>query len=89
MKNNYEKKIIQKRKEIDNILNNIKENIIITDKNIELIKNLIFAKITCMSHEIKITNRILNGTIKHYDREDMRNYLREYTNKKLKELCGK
>jgi hypothetical protein len=85
IKNQPEEKIISKRRELDELINWGRKNLELNDKNTKVFKNLLYAKITCMSHEVKITPGSVNGLVKHYDREEMREYLKNYVNKKLEE----
>ena len=56
----------------------------IDNRDLEILRNLLNAKITCMSHEMKIAPKF-NSIIRHIDREDMRESLRRFIDNLIEE----
>lgn len=58
------------------------------NSNLKIFRDLINSKIACISHANHY-RKSFNSTIKHYEREDFRDFLKDYVNKlieqKLKE----
>ena len=84
-----ERGIIKKRNELDDIMSWFKKEVSLTEKNIAMIIRLLDSKIICMSHEIHLNYGKINGLVQHNNREDMREYLKEYVRDKLNNAGGK
>lgn len=77
---------IKLKKELKKVIDWFKKDCEINEKSIEIFRDLLRAKVTCMTHKTRITPRRLNSMIKHIDRKQLREHLMDYIDEELAKL---
>lgn len=83
---NLDKRRVEIRDYINWFFNNCNN---FNEDSINIFKKLLYARITCMTHEVHITPNKYNSLIKHMDRSEVRIYLKEYADRIINEILEK